>query len=133
MRSYTSTWMTRPSTHCRMRVRVTTPTTVPNSSASWLRMTFANRITDLQRPMRCLVWIVNAQPRGSRIISRALNQVRLVLSSRLKITDEQDAERVHAIGSGGPGHRRESYMALLYNFVSWLQETLMQALIGDIS
>lgn len=65
--------------------------------------------------------------------SRALNQVRLVLSSRLKIADEQDAERVHAIGSVDQATDVESYMALLYNFVSWLQETLMQALIGDLS
>lgn len=65
--------------------------------------------------------------------SRALNQVRLVLSSRLEIHHEDDAERVHQIDSVDQATDVERYMALLYNFVSWLQESLMQALIGDIS
>ncbi len=92
------------------------------------------KIADLQRAYALL-------QSGSLVLSRteaesfsrALNQVRLVLSSRLDITDEQDAERVHAIGSVDQATDVESYMALLYNFVSWLQETLMQALIGDLS
>ncbi|HJF14516.1 MAG TPA: DUF2017 domain-containing protein [Enteractinococcus helveticum] len=92
------------------------------------------KITDLQRAYALLQsgsLMLNRAEAES--FSRALNQVRLVLSSRLKITDEQDAERVHAIGSVDQATDVESYMALLYNFVSWLQETLMQALIGDIS
>lgn len=92
------------------------------------------KIADLQRAYALLQsgsLMLNRAEAES--FSRALNQVRLVLSSRLKITDEQDAERVHAIGSVDQATDVESYMALLYNFVSWLQETLMQALIGDIS
>lgn len=92
------------------------------------------KIADLQRAYALL-------QSGSLMLSqfeaeafgRALNQVRLVLSARLEIADEQDAERIHQIGSVDQATDVESYMALLYNFVSWLQETLMQALIGDLS
>ena len=92
------------------------------------------KINDLQRAYALLQsgsLMLNRTEAES--FSRALNQVRLVLSSRLDITDEQDAEGVHAIGSVDQATDVESYMALLYNFVSWLQETLMQALIGDLS
>ena len=92
------------------------------------------KIADLQRAYALLQsgsLMLNRAEAES--FSRALNQVRLVLSSRLNVEDELDAERVHAIGSVDQATDVESYMALLYNFVSWLQETLMQALIGDIS
>ncbi|GAA4112979.1 DUF2017 family protein [Enteractinococcus coprophilus] len=92
------------------------------------------KIADLQRAYALLqsgsLMLTRAEAES---FSRALNQVRLVLSSRLNIVDEHDAERVHAIGSVDQATDVESYMALLYNFVSWLQETLMQALIGDLS
>ncbi len=60
--------------------------------------------------------------------SRALNDVRLVLSSRLGIETEQDAERVHEVDDWSAATDVESYMALLYNFTTWLLETLMVAL-----
>lgn len=92
------------------------------------------KIADLQRAYALVqsgsLMLTRAEAES---FSRALNQVRLVLSSRLNIADEHDAERVHAIGSVDQATDVESYMALLYNFVSWLQETLMQALIGDLS
>lgn len=60
--------------------------------------------------------------------ARALNDVRLVLATRLGIEDEQDAERVHAMDNWSAARDVDSTMALLYNFASWLQETLMTAL-----
>ena len=93
-----------------------------------------DKIADLQRAYAQLqsgsLMLTQSE---AEAFGRALNQVRLVLSSRLNIEDEQDAERVHRIGSVDQATDVESYMALLYNFVSWLQETLMQALIGDLS
>ena len=93
-----------------------------------------DKIADLQRAYAQLqsgsLMLTQSE---AEAFGRALNQVRLVLSARLNIENEQDAERVHRVGSVDQATDVESYMALLYNFVSWLQETLMQALIGDLS
>ena len=51
-----------------------------------------------------------------------------MLSARLDIQDEEDAARVHEIDDWALAQDVESYMALLYNFTTWLQETLMLAL-----
>jgi hypothetical protein len=92
------------------------------------------KIADLQRAYALLQsGSLMLNQKEAEAFSRALNQVRLVLSSRLNIETERDAERVHHVGSVEQATDVESYMALLYNFVSWLQETLMQALIGDLS
>lgn len=92
------------------------------------------KIADLQRAYALLqsgsLMLSHSE---AEAFSRALNQVRLVLSARLNIANEHDAERVHQIGSVDQATDVDSYMALLYNFVSWLQETLMQALIGDLT
>lgn len=93
-----------------------------------------DKIADLQRAYALLQsGSLMLTQMEAEAFSRALNQVRLVLSSRLNIENEQDAERVHRVGSVDQATDVESYMALLYNFVSWLQETLMQALIGDLT
>lgn len=57
----------------------------------------------------------------------ALNDIRLVLAQRLGIESEEDARRVHEAEDGDD--EVERYMALLYGFVSWLQESLMTALL----
>lgn len=92
------------------------------------------KIADLQRAYALVQTpSLMLSQREAEAFSRALNQVRLVLSSRLEIHHEDDAARVHQIDSVDQATDVERYMALLYNFVSWLQESLMQALIGDIS
>lgn len=64
----------------------------------------------------------------------ALNDVRLVLATRLGIDDEAAAEDVHNIGLGGSGHGSGGVdevtkaMSTVYTVVSWLQETLMESL-----
>ncbi|XNZ00848.1 DUF2017 family protein [Micrococcus luteus] len=60
---------------------------------------------------------------------RALNDVRLVLSARLGIADEQDAARVHSVDNWKDAADEESAMALLYNFTSWFLETLMDQML----
>jgi hypothetical protein len=84
---------------------------------------------DLQRAVAALQVnpVVLSEPEAVSF-SRALNDVRLVLSSRLGIESEQDAERVHEVDDWSAATDVESYMALLYNFTSWLLETLMMAL-----
>lgn len=64
--------------------------------------------------------------------ARSLNDVRLVLASRLEIITSEDAERIGEITDFGAVDRVEDYMAVVYNFVSWLQETLMNALIKTL-
>lgn len=65
----------------------------------------------------------------ARLWSMALNDVRLVLAERLEIRDEQDADRVHLVQDWGEADDVESYLSLVYNFVSWLQESLVQAML----
>lgn len=84
---------------------------------------------DLERAVAALQAnpVVLSEPEAVSF-SRALNDVRLVLSSRLGIESEDDAERVHAVDDWSAATDVESYMALLYNFTTWLLETLMLAL-----
>ncbi|WP_284987048.1 DUF2017 domain-containing protein [Arthrobacter sp. fls2-241-R2A-172] len=62
--------------------------------------------------------------------SMALNDVRLVLSERLDIRDEADAELIHSMQDWSQAEDVESYLALVYNFTTWLQESLVQAMIS---
>lgn len=64
--------------------------------------------------------------------SRALNDVRLVLSARLGIADEQDAARVHSVDDWRDAADEDSAMALLYNFTSWFLETLMDQMLRGL-
>jgi hypothetical protein len=64
----------------------------------------------------------------------AMNDIRLVLAQRLGIEDEADATRVARLAEEPPSRNRdvddvEHFMAMLYSFVSWLQESLMTALL----
>ena len=63
---------------------------------------------------------------------RALNDVRLVLAARLGVETEEDAARVHAVDDWRSAEDVESTMALLYNFTSWLLETLMTEMLSEL-
>lgn len=69
-------------------------------------------------------------PDQAQLLARALNDVRLVLADRLNIETDEDAARLHDISDLEDAEDLESYLALVYNFVTWLQEGLMQALLG---
>lgn len=64
--------------------------------------------------------------------STALNDVRLVLAERLDIRDDADAEHVHLMQDWSQAEDVESYLALVYNFTTWLQESLVQAMLQSI-
>ncbi|VXB17644.1 DUF2017 family protein [Citricoccus sp. K5] len=88
-----------------------------------------SKTADLQRAVAALqVNPVVLDEEHAIAFSRALNDVRLVLSARLDIDTDEDAERVHAVDDWSAAKDVESYMALLYNFTTWLLETLMLAL-----
>ena len=65
----------------------------------------------------------------ARLFAQALNDVRLVLADRLGIETEEDAERLHDIADSKDVDDVESYLALVYNFITWLQESLVQAML----
>ncbi|SDT39385.1 protein of unknown function [Pseudarthrobacter equi] len=69
---------------------------------------------------------------GAKHWSTALNDVRLVLAERLDIRDEQDAEHVHLMQDWSQAEDVESYLALVYNFTTWLQESLVQAMLQSM-
>jgi hypothetical protein len=71
-------------------------------------------------------------PADARLWSTALNDVRLVLSERLDIRDDADADHVHRMQDWSQAEDVESYLALVYNFTTWLQESLVQALLQSI-
>ena len=66
---------------------------------------------------------------AARHWSTALNDVRLVLAERLGIRSEEDAERIHAKTDWSEAEDIETYLALVYNFVTWLQTTLIEAML----
>ncbi|MGO4384847.1 DUF2017 domain-containing protein [Specibacter sp. RAF43] len=70
---------------------------------------------------------------AATVWSMALNDVRLVLAERLEIRDEADAERVHLVQDWADAEDVESYLSLVYNFVSWLQEGLVQAMLAGLN
>ncbi|MEZ2389232.1 DUF2017 domain-containing protein [bacterium RCC_150] len=67
----------------------------------------------------------------AKLWSMALNDVRLVLAERLDIRDEADADHVHAMQDWSQAEDVESYLALVYNFTTWLQESLVQAMMAS--
>ena len=71
-------------------------------------------------------------PEDARHWSTALNDVRLVLAERLDIRDEADAEHVHQMQDWSQAEDVESYLALVYNFTTWLQESLVQAMLHSL-
>ncbi|MFK4294890.1 hypothetical protein ABH924_000022 [Arthrobacter sp. GAS37] len=71
-------------------------------------------------------------PEEAKLWSMALNDVRLVLAERLDIRDEADADHVHAMQDWSQAEDVESYLALVYNFTTWLQESLVQAMMASM-
>lgn len=69
---------------------------------------------------------------GARHWSMALNDIRLVLAERLDIRDEEDADHVHQMQDWSQAEDVGSYLALVYNFATWLQESLMQAMLQSL-
>lgn len=54
----------------------------------------------------------------------ALTDVRLVLASRLGLESDEDAERLHAMAADTDPDDPVAQAAAIYDFLSWLQETL---------
>lgn len=63
----------------------------------------------------------------------ALTDVRLVLGERLGLRDDADVERLDASVSSLPEDDPVVYAAAVYDFLTWLQETLASALLGGLA
>ncbi|APF39882.1 DUF2017 family protein [Neomicrococcus aestuarii] len=63
------------------------------------------------------------------VLSKSLNSARLALAERLDIKDEKDAESIYMMVDYSDASTDRDQMALVYNFVSWVQESLMNALL----
>ena len=63
------------------------------------------------------------------VLSKALNSSRLALAERLDIKDEKDAEKVYMMVDYSDASTDRDQLALVYNFVSWVQESLMSVLL----
>ncbi len=94
-----------------------------------------------------LVWRTLRRPPGPLAVARAdapawaaaLTDVRLVLADRLGIESDEDADRVHDEVAGGVDGREDdddaevrAALAALYSALTWLQESLVQAMLVDV-
>jgi hypothetical protein len=61
----------------------------------------------------------------------ALTDLRLVLASRLGLERDEDHDRLAAAArasTGDPADNQAAFLLMVYDFLSWLQETLVEAL-----
>ncbi|QRZ62293.1 DUF2017 family protein [Rothia sp. ZJ932] len=69
----------------------------------------------------------------ARVWAGALNDVRLTLGTRLNLKTDEDSARLEKLYSDPESVEDiEGYMALLYNFTTWLQETLMSSMLESL-
>ena len=68
----------------------------------------------------------------ARAWAAALGDIRLVLADRLQIIDEERADEIGTITDASQVTNNEEYMAMVYNFISWVQDSLMLAMIEGL-
>lgn len=68
----------------------------------------------------------------ARAWAAALSDIRIVLATRLNIEDDARAEEIHQYTNWERIKTDEEYLALVYNFISWVQESLMGALMREL-
>jgi hypothetical protein len=75
---------------------------------------------------------IQLAPEQAQLLGRAINDVRLVLADRLDIETDEDAQALHEIDDWSQAEDLQTYLALVYNFLTWLQESLMQSLLAGL-
>lgn len=68
-------------------------------------------------------------PEKAGQVASTFNVMRLVLAARLGIEDQQDADRVQEAMEQGVPDDPDQGLVMLYGFTSWLQDSLMHALL----
>ena len=61
----------------------------------------------------------------------ALTDVRLVMGERLGLRTDDDAERLERVADELPEDDPAAFAVMLYDFLTWLQESLSRTLAGD--
>ncbi len=61
----------------------------------------------------------------------ALTDVRLVMGERLGLRTDDDAERLERVADELPENDPAAFAVMLYDFLTWLQESLSRTLAGD--
>ena len=61
----------------------------------------------------------------------ALTDIRLVLAQRLGVEDAEDASDLEAVATSGTDEVSRA-LASLYLALSWLQESLLEAMLSDL-
>lgn len=75
---------------------------------------------------------VETTPAEAQAMLVALTDVRLVLGERLGLRDDDDVDRLEQTVAGMPDDAPIVYAAAVYDFLTWLQETLAGALLGSL-
>ncbi|WP_330446925.1 DUF2017 domain-containing protein [Kocuria rhizophila] len=109
----------------------------PEQAAEFRRLTDRSLRERKMAALRASSLALEAEPvvlstEQAQDFARSLNDVRLVLAARLGIDSTEDAERVGELTDFGRAESVEQYMGVVYNFVSWLQESLMNALLKTL-
>lgn len=118
----------------------------PGLASEFRRLTEASLRREKVAHLR-LVWRTLRRPPGPLAVARAdapawaaaLTDVRLVLADRLGIESDEDADRVHDEVAGGADADEDDVdaevraaLAALYSALTWLQESLVQAMLADV-
>lgn len=106
----------------------------PEESAEFRRLTESSlrqgKISDLRTARMLLEQESLVLTEDQAVIfGRALNDVRLTLAVRLGVETEHDAEALHRATGQRRAHTPEHFMAEVYTFATWLQETLFSAML----
>ncbi|MFT4245282.1 MAG: DUF2017 domain-containing protein [Micrococcaceae bacterium] len=72
------------------------------------------------------------KPDEAMDFAAALNSVRIVIATRLDIKDEVQAEQIQFMLDFNDVKTNEDYLIVTYNFLSWLQDSLMQAMLKEM-
>ncbi|WP_044492883.1 DUF2017 family protein [Nesterenkonia massiliensis] len=106
----------------------------PQEAAQLRRLTEASLRESKLADLRTARMLLESDPvtlteEQAPIFGRALNDVRLTLATRLGIEDEADAEQIHQMAGTSQAATTEQFMAEVYAFTTWLQETLFSAML----
>lgn len=65
----------------------------------------------------------------ARMFAIALTDVRLVVGERLGLRDDDDAERLELLAARGDMEEERAWLLAVYDFLTWLQESLTTAML----
>ncbi|MEP7159866.1 MAG: DUF2017 family protein [Dermatophilaceae bacterium] len=70
---------------------------------------------------------------GARVVTVALTDVRLVVGERLGLRDDEDMTRLERQATSGELEEERAWLLSVYDFLTWLQESLTMAMLDGLS